>query len=91
MLIWLTLLDVQFSRDFLYNYLPVNFQGGKDNVGIRAPYLRVIGIDVESSGPGRSSGKFTVVLYALSIVMQVYYLLFVGFDVSVLNNQYNLF
>ncbi len=27
-------------------------------MGIRAPYLRVLGVEVESSGPGRNSGTF---------------------------------
>ena len=31
-----------------------NEQGG---VGIRKPYLRVIGIEIETTGPGRSSGN----------------------------------
>lgn len=34
--------------------------GSKDNVGIRAPYLRVLGIKMETAGPGRTDGtKFT--------------------------------
>ena len=31
-------------------------KGGKnDNVGVRAPYMRVIGIEVETDGTGRTS------------------------------------
>jgi DNA replication licensing factor MCM5 len=35
-----------------------NKKGNKDNVGLRAPYLRVLGIEVEASGPGRNSESF---------------------------------
>ena len=36
-------------------------KAGKDkiNVGIRSPYLRVIGIEVDSKGPGRASAAST--------------------------------
>lgn len=42
------------------NRLYLTFQrGGRDkvNVGIRAPYLRIVGIKVDTDGPGRSTGS----------------------------------
>jgi len=39
---------------------PSGKRDGDSGVGIRKPYLRVVGIHVETTGPGRSSGNITI-------------------------------
>ena len=56
---WRLLLTINSECRVFVTHTHTHTQSGRDkavSAGLRRPYLRVIGIEVESGGPGRASG-----------------------------------